>query len=87
VKDGYTADEAETGKQALLEERKIARSEDGTLAEELVMQAYLGRTWTFAAQTDTAIAALTPAQINAVLRKFVRPSDIAYVYAGDFAKR
>ena len=87
VTDGYTSEEIEIGKRALLQERQIERSDDGALASSLVTQAYVGRTWDFAAKTDAAIGALTRDQVNATLRKYVKPGDIAYAYAGDFAKK
>jgi hypothetical protein len=45
VTDGYTSEEIEIGKRALLQERQIERSDDGALASSLVTQAYVGRTW------------------------------------------
>jgi zinc protease len=86
VKDGYTAKEVDDAKKALMQERRIARTRDGTLAGGLVTQAYLGRTWDYNARIDAAIEALTPDQVNAALRKYVRPEAFAYVFAGDFAK-
>ncbi len=87
VKDGFTDEEIENGKRALLEERQIGRSEDSALAESLVTQAYVGRTWAFSGKTDATIAALTREQVNGALRKYLRPGEIAYAIAGDFAKK
>ena len=53
----------------------------------LVAQAYLGRTWAESAKIDAAIAAVTPESATAALRKYVEPADIAFAYAGDFAKK
>jgi len=57
------------------------------VAAALVQQAYLGRTFAFADRGDAAIAAATPAEVNAAFRKYVQPDGLALVYAGDFAKR
>ena len=38
-------------------------------------------------QIDKAIEKLTPADVNAALRKYVKPDDFAYAFAGDFAKK
>ena len=54
------------------------------LVGALVQQAYLGRTFAFAARSDEAIAKATLAQVNAALRKYIRPEDFALVLAGDF---
>jgi zinc protease len=85
-RDGYTAKEVDDAKKALMQERRIARTRDGALAGALVTQAWLGRTWDFTARIDATIEALTPEQVNAALRKYVRPDAFAYVFAGDFAK-
>ena len=83
---GFTDEEVATAKKALLEERRIARAQDDTLAASLVSQAFLGRTWANSAQIDEAIAAVNAAAANAALRKYVDPAGIAFAYAGDFAK-
>jgi len=83
---GFTEQEVATAKKALLEERRIARAQDDTLAASLVSQAFLGRTWANSAKIDAAIEATTVASVNAALRKYVDPTGIAYAYAGDFAK-
>jgi zinc protease len=83
---GFTEQEVVAAKKALLEERRIARAQDDTLAASLVSQAYLGRTWAQSAKIDAAIAATTVQAANAALRKYVDASGIAFAYAGDFAK-
>jgi zinc protease len=79
-------DDAEiaAARSAILQERAIARSQDGTLAGSLVLQSYLSRTWVFSAKLDAALGAVTAAQASAALRKYVKPEAIAYVAAGDF---
>jgi zinc protease len=86
-KDGYTAAEIDTAKKALLEERRIARAQDGELALTLVTQDYLGRDWNDTARRDKAIETVTLDQANAALRKYFTPDSMATVYAGDFAKK
>ena len=54
------------------------------MAGDLVSQAYLDRTWARAAEVDQAIEKLTAAEVNAALRKYVKPAEFAYAYAGDF---
>jgi zinc protease len=85
VKDGITAEELADAKKALQQERSVARAQDAALAATLASQARIGRTMKFSAETDARIAALTLDQVNAALRKYVRPETISYVYAGDFA--
>ena len=45
LKDGFTEAEVGHAKTAMLQARRIARTQDGTLAGALVSQAYLGRTF------------------------------------------
>jgi zinc protease len=84
--EGFTATEVEDGKHALLQERKLARTQDAGLADALAQQAYLGRTFAYAGEVDAAIAKLTPEAVNAALRKYLQPDSFAFVFAGDFAK-
>jgi zinc protease len=86
LKDGFTETEVANARRALLQARRIARTQDGGLAAGLVTQAYLDRTWDYAAKLDAGLAAVTVEQANAVLRKYVRADGFAWSYAGDFAK-
>ena len=87
LKDGFTEAEVANAKRALLQARRIARAQDGALAGGArVQQAYLGRTWDFAAKIDAGLEAVTVEQANAVLRKYVDAAGFAWSYAGDFAK-
>jgi zinc protease len=87
VRDGFTDEEVADAKKAMLQERALARAQDGRLAGELVEQAYLGRTFAFSASVDAAIANLSTQAVNAALRKYVRPDAFVDVFAGDFAKK
>jgi zinc protease len=86
LKDGFTDAEVGTAKEALMQERRLGRNEDGQLAGALANQSYLGRTWSTSGQIDTAIEQLKAADVNAVLRKYLKPDDMGYAFAGDFAK-
>ncbi len=87
VKDGFTDAEVGFARDAVLQQRRLARSEDGRLAGALVSQAYLGRTFAQSAAVDAAIAKLTTADVNAALRKYLKPSEFAFAFAGDFDKK
>jgi zinc protease len=84
---GFNAQEIAAAKKAVLEERQIGRAQDASVAGALVSQEFLGRTWAESAKIDAAIAAVTPESATAALRKYVDPADIAFAYAGDFAKK
>jgi zinc protease len=87
LKNGFTETELKHAKEGLLQERTLSRSEDQGVAGELVQQAYLGRTWANDGAIDAAIAKLTVADVNAVLRKYLKPDQLAYSFAGDFDKK
>ena len=87
LKDGFTDSEVKTAKEALLQERRLGRNEDGSVAGTLANQSYLGRTWSTSGQIDAAIEKLTTADVNAVLRKFIKPDEFGYAVAGEFAKK
>ncbi|HVN34188.1 MAG TPA: pitrilysin family protein [Casimicrobiaceae bacterium] len=84
LKDGFTEKEVATAKVALMQARRLARTQDAGLAEGLVLQSHLGRTWDFAAKTDAGIEAVTVASANAALRRYLDPVKFAWSYAGDF---
>jgi zinc protease len=84
LKDGFTEAEVSSAKLALLQARRIGRAQDGALAGALATQAHLGRTWDFAAKTDAGLEAVSVADANAALRKYLKPAGFAWSYAGDF---
>ncbi|MEO8676004.1 MAG: pitrilysin family protein [Casimicrobiaceae bacterium] len=86
VKDGVTETEVAEAKAGLLKRRQLSRTQDPSLAASLVQQEYLGRTFETAAKIDAAIAALSVADVNTALRKYVKPEAFAFVYAGTFRK-
>jgi zinc protease len=86
AREGFTDAEVAEAKAILQKARLLARTRDDALARGLVQQLYVGRTWIFSEKADAAIAAATPAQVNAAFRKYVQPDGLALVYAGDFAK-
>ena len=86
LKDGFTEAEVATSKRALLEERRTARAQDGVVAGSLAQQAFLGRTFAESMKLDAAIEKVDVAAANAALRKYVVPGNVAWAYAGDFAK-
>ncbi len=87
LRDGFTAEEVTASKDAVMQQRRLARSQDAGLAGGLAEQAYLGRTFAFAGEVDKAIEALTPDQVNAAFRRHVKPDAFAAFFAGDFAKK
>jgi zinc protease len=87
LKQGFAGPEFAAFKQGLLQERRIDRAQDESLAHRLADNLYLGRTMAYSGEVDRKIAALTPEDVQAVLRKYVDPARFVTVVAGDFAKK
>ncbi len=87
LQNGFTDSELKNGKIGILQERALSRTQDGSVAADLIRQAYLGRTWDYDATIDAALDKLSVADVNAALRKYLQPDQFAYAFAGDFAKK
>ncbi len=86
LKDGFTAEEVEAAKKGYLQSRQVSRAQDAELMRRLTALAFTGRTLAWDAEFEKKIAALTPDQINAAMRRYIDPAKITIVKAGDFAK-
>lgn len=86
LKDGFTAEEVEAAKSGYLQSRQVSRAQDNELASRLNNYLFLGRTLQWDANLEARIKALTPEQINAAMRKYIDPTKITIVKAGDFEK-
>ncbi|MBI3283245.1 MAG: insulinase family protein [Burkholderiales bacterium] len=84
VKGGVTATELADAKQALAQENNIRRAQDAGLAGSLRNQLFLGRSMDFDAALDAKLAAMTLEEVNAAIRKYIKPESFAHFYAGDF---
>ncbi len=84
LKSGFTPQELREGISSLLNFRQLNRSQDANLASTLRENQYLGITFAREAAVDAAIRKLTLEQVNAALRKYLKPGDFAAAYAGDF---
>jgi zinc protease len=84
LKDGFSAPELAAAKQAMLNNRRLARAQDGGLAGSLANNLYLGRTQAKSQQVDEALASLTLEQVNAALRKYLKLEEFQLIFVGDF---
>ena len=84
VKNGFTDAEVKAAKEGVMQERRLGRTEDGRIAGALANQLYLNRTFATSGAVDAAIEKLTTQDVNAVLRKYVKPADFAFAFAGTF---
>ena len=84
--EGFTDEEVAAAKQGVLEQRRLQRAQDPSLAAELSSNLYFDRTFQFDADMEQKIRSLTTEEINVALRRHLDLSKITIVKAGDFAK-
>lgn len=85
VQGGFTADEVEKAKQGWLQQQLQSRSSDAFLAGQLANQSVTRRTMAYNEQLEKWVAALTAADVNAAMRKYIDPAKISMAKGGDFA--
>jgi zinc protease len=84
LKDGFTAAELEKAKQGLSRLSEQSRAQDPVIANALNSQLFLDRTFAFDADLERKIQAVTLADMNAAWRKYIDPTKVTIVKAGDF---
>jgi len=84
IKEGFTQKELDEARGGLLNLRRLARAQDGSVAGQLVFDQRLGRTFAFAQRVDQAIQALSIDQVNAAWRKYIDPARVVLAWGGDF---
>ena len=86
AQEGFTAAELEAGKKGMLEARRLARTQDRSLANRIATYVFIKRTFAWDIDLESKIAALTPEQVNAAMKKYIDPAKLSLVMAGDFKK-
>ena len=86
VKDGITPEELDQARRGYLQQQQVARTSDAALASKLGDTAFTGRTMEYYADLEKKIAALTPADVSAALKKYIDPNRFSIATAGDFEK-
>ena len=87
LKTGFTSKEVEAAKPGLLQQRLQSRANDPELVNTLIARRFAGRTMAYDTAFDAAVNALTLNQVNAALRKYLDPSRISIIRAGDFKNK
>ncbi|MGO1718916.1 MAG: M16 family metallopeptidase [Luteimonas sp.] len=85
LEDGIPEDELAEALDGMLQARRTSRANDGELVGRLANNLYLDRTMADAAQFEDDLRAQTPESVLAALQRHLRPEDISYFVAGDFA--
>src|SRR5262249_42854611 len=86
LKDGFTPLEVDLAKKAWAQERIVGRSQDSTMVGVLATRLRFDRNMEWDKAMDAKVAALTPEQITAAMRKYIDPAQFSFVKAGDFKK-
>ncbi len=84
LKDGFSASDVADAQKSLLNFRRLSRAQDAAVAGQLVNNLYLSRRFAVSQAVDEALAKLTPAEVNAVWRKYIDPGKLAVGWGGDF---
>ncbi|MGJ5816935.1 M16 family metallopeptidase [Paludibaculum fermentans] len=83
---GYTADEVEAAKKSLLQARQVSRANDGELVSRLAGQRFYNRTMAYDTEIEAKLKKLTPADVQAAMKKYMDVSRMSIYKAGDFKK-
>lgn len=83
--DGVTEDELARAKVAHLQQRRVGRTQDSSLAGTLLSNLFMERTMKHQAEYEAMIEATTLEDVNAAIRKYIDPDKMVYAMAGDFA--
>ncbi|HJV21167.1 MAG TPA: pitrilysin family protein [Holophagaceae bacterium] len=86
LKDGFTQVELDFARTAWLQAEYNNRQEDGAIAAWLGRGLYLNRPLAFQSDMEKKMKALKLEEVNAALRKYLRPETFVLVKAGDFPK-
>jgi zinc protease len=86
VREGFGAGELEAGKRALLEARRMQRTQDRALAGRLGHYLFAKRTFAWDIAFEDRIARLTPAEVHAAVKRHIDPAKLSVITAGDFKK-
>jgi zinc protease len=86
IEKGFTADEVEAAKKSWLQLQQVNRGQETNLVSLLTARRLWNRTMAFDSELEKKVAALTPEQLQAAVRKHIDPSQISFFRAGDFQK-
>ena len=86
ITNGITEKELEDAKKGFLQQQEVRRTSDRGLASLLESYAFIGRDMKFMSDFEEKVKSLTVDQVNAALKKHIKPERLYIVSAGDFAK-
>jgi zinc protease len=84
LEQGLSPEELKAAKSGMLQEAQVARTQNDHLAAMLVANLETGRQMDWHQEREARIQALTPAEVQAILRKYLSADQLSVVRAGDF---
>jgi zinc protease len=86
LKDGFTDEEVAANKSGWLQSAQVDRAEDRALCRSLARHDYEERTFAWDEDLENKVKALTTQQVTEAFRRYLDPSQLTIVKAGDFKK-
>lgn len=86
VRDGITEEELNAAKSGMLQSRRLARTDNSTLASMWVSNLFAGRTMEWHKHWEDSINNLTVADVNKVLKKYINLEQLSFAVAADLSK-
>jgi zinc protease len=84
--EGFAENEVAEAKNGWTQARQLERGQDSFIAARLVNFLFFNRTLMWDTELAAKIESLSAAQINAAVKKHLKPENISMFKAGDFAK-
>ncbi len=84
---GFTDAELRDARNGWLQNRSVGRSQDRELVGRLSTYLFLGRTLEWDANFEKRVTALSAADVNAAVKRWIRTDGLSVVEAGEFEKR
>ncbi|TWU45928.1 Protease 3 precursor [Novipirellula aureliae] len=85
LREGVSKEELAKAKEAYLQRNRVSRSDDASLASELLSTIFNERTMAYYAEHEDQIRNATVESVNEALRKYIDPDKLVEAIAGDFA--
>jgi zinc protease len=85
LKEGVTEQELADAKSGLAQSWLISRTQDPSLAQQLALQLWIGRTMSYVEARENRLRDLSRDQVDDALRHYFDTAHLVQFYAGDFA--
>ncbi|MBB5206128.1 zinc protease [Inhella inkyongensis] len=87
LKDGFTAAEVERARKDMIQARLQRRASESGLSFLLGKLQEHGKDWRYTADWDARYAQVSLAEVNAALRRYLKPEQMVWSSAGDYASK